>query len=208
MTVNVEIKFSFFPTAQRSLAWVNKIGEEWTTLYSPEDCRTRLNDYWYKTVKNYSYDWRVQNPVGVVPDEECTAIFFYGRFLTNVKKNIKKLNTLEEEHGIIPTTYIVTNKGIIFIGDKIWQSALWKITLFSFYLKSLTYSKWVDGPEMEYYPILKPYETTLLQKVVSEKKEILHSTQFCDVHLYSGFVTICQGYHNPTMTKLLLGGVK
>ncbi len=209
-----------------SLSWVNRIDGVWTTLYIPTGCRTRLHDYWCNVNKNPKYPHLPTGSLnGVALDQEHTSIFFTvsDRHEERVLENIKKLNRIEKKYGISLTTVQFVeyrNKapsnnrlgaGVIFTGDKDWQSNLWKISLYSFLLKAVCCSNFLSSSLediKEYAKVYRANRNNLLPKVKTEFTEIAGDyKEFNQVHVLSGFVSICTG-QNPKMAALLLTGDK
>ena len=133
----------------------------------------------------------------------------------NVKKNLPILHNAEKQAGLEKLTEIEVCddpsglKGIVFVGDAVWHSNLWKQTLYTYYLKRLTYSKFKVGINSEeyseYYGHLEYFGDKLLSKVKTEFTEIVETESFRWIHEYSGFVSICSKV-NEKMYNLLLGG--
>lgn len=222
----------------RALSWINQNKEtgEWELLYSPTTCRTYLNCYWWYSgghgEKHKNYDLNVTPLIkgSPAPAEEYTGIFFtfstdyltlktdgytmFEGYVETVKKNLESLHQWEEENGLEKTQMLVADDptgmlGIIFIGDKAWRSALWKITLYSYLLKRTTYASFLPkgtGGE-EYWNALKKKGNIhkLLPKVKTFMTEHYVNKGYSGIHGLSGFYTICATNDNPVMTELLLG---
>lgn len=217
-------KTCWYGVSASSLSWAKKDEEgDWLCLYNPETCRTRLNDYWNKTTKNPSYPYLPGGSLGITLDQENTNIFFClvggadNPLADDVSTNIKKLNRIEKKYGISLTTFefvdvfssytkTFVGLGVVFTGDKDWQSNLWKITLYSFLLKAACSPRFLSSSKegiKTYSKIYRKYKDKLLPKVKTVFNEVLDYTSFTRVHASSGFVSICSG-DNPVMAKILL----
>jgi len=213
-------------------AWVNQVvsGDDslWQLLYDPSTCRTYMSCYLFGSTIDEEYleeEFGRNVLVDSPPEKEFTSIFVSASTEANssyslknmveqVEKKLPKLHKKEKFAGISLTKFIVSEYpagriGIIFIGDKVWHSNIWKSTMYTFYLKKLCLDCPFESPnsygDMEKQRIFKPFEKKLLSKVNTEFEEEFTDHSYESVHERSGFITICEGIYNPHMTKLLLG---
>lgn len=213
------------------LSWANGVDGVWKALYFPQTCRTRLHDYWFKYFKGkktYSYG-DPSGSIGIALGKEKTNLFFHLSYNTSVVAeahqkeidlvliNLKKLNRIEKKYKISLTEVefvSVIDKdntsigfGVVFIGDRDWQSSLWKISIYSFLTKSVCCSGfWLNKDKEDirnYQKLLRSNKEMLLSKIKGEYADILPDNSFEGVHVKSGFVSICTGV-NPAMKQLLL----
>ena len=115
------------------------------------------------------------------------------------------------KYGILPTTVesasVEGKNCFVFIGDKQWQSNLWKISLFTYYLKKIV------SEEEEYDKALYttteegvPYEEIFLSKIVTHFDEwIPEKPDFAWTHNASGFVSISMvgGFSNTPGNEIM-----
>ena len=202
-----------------SVAWAKKVKGIWKVLYLPSNCRTRLSDYWYIVNKDSSYGYTPGLSLKEKLDAESTSLFYTlsavdkEKTIKEINKNLKSLNKKEKKYGLQLTQVEFVSVspqnmatfGVVFIGDKEWQSNIWKTTIFSFSTKAALHPNFLRSSfAEEYYQILKPHEEKLLSKIKTEYKEFFTDGGFDAVHVNSGFVTICKGTDNKRMTNLLL----
>jgi hypothetical protein len=134
------------------------------------------------------------------PNEKSMNNFVVNFFTTLDQKDLLA--------GTKPSMWDYTDQPLTVLveADALWQSEVWKISLYSYYLKLISYKSVEDlqEPENEYAKILTPeIEMKFLNKI-----NTLCEVPFArmdDAHNYSGFVSIIKGLHNKRMTKLLLG---
>jgi len=215
------------------LSWAKKKDTLWEALYIPQTCRTRLHDYWYTYTKKPSYIPTPNGSTGINLEKEKTNLFFClsgdnaplsennSKTIDLVLTNLKKLNRIEKKYKISPTegefVSVVNHKdqpmgfGVVFIGNKDWQSALWKISIYSFLIKSVCCDKfWLNRSKEDirsYSKLLRDNKEMLLSKIKEDIADVFTEDSFENIHVKSGFVSICTGV-NPKMAKLLLTGNK
>lgn len=140
-----------------------------------------------------------------------TLYFLHGRedTITNIINNLPLLNKFEEEAGISLTKLIPYDEaGIIVEGDLEWSKTLWKISLYSFLLKTLAYPKGVPtgggNQETTYYREFI-INKKLFCKNIKNNKELTSSnydfyaksTIIWSSHSTPGFYSICIGLNPP-----------
>lgn len=105
-----------------------------------------------------------------------------------IEKNIHILNKLEEKYGLTPTKVFDTNvkNMVVFEGDKIWLSEVWKSSLYTNFLKTLSMND-------AYTNMRDTHEDALMTMVTRDNEEILQPTKNGNVHGCSGFVSLIQG---------------
>lgn len=214
-----------FAAVADRFSWANRVDGIWKSLYSPCSCRSRLQDYWYKTKKNNKYRWTVVAPDGAAPDEDRTNLFLvvpkeHALRIAEAMKRLQEFNSLEEKFGLSKTTAEEVQdeggdvSGIVFSGDPAWGSNLWKISLYSFYLKQfLRKNMYDDYIDKGYIDNLRPHEDKLWSKLTTEFRETVTGEGYGDIHGNSGFVTILNsapgGYgDNHKMYNLLINDGK
>lgn len=186
-------------------------GTEYIFSHKPQTCRTYLNEVLYKE-DHKTYNHLRTNPEFLLEKNNTVLFVTYNWSLGKARLlgRIKKLNQLEKKFGIAETQISFVEKsvrGIAFFGDKRWQSALWKLTIYSFLIKNILHPT-LDMEYTMYKKLLDINLETLLSKIIDTKyKDVIPKGGdiWMDVHVKSGFVSICSG-NNPTMAELL--GVK
>lgn len=181
---SLDIKFSF----------VNK---EYEQITNPIKCRDFLGDCIWSRKANqpaqiygFSYDW-TKTPYDLdvlrlsltFPDAESKEYFL---------TNIEKLHEKEEAALVENKTKVfeTQDKQILVIeADKVWQSSIWKISLYTFYLKLISYESIseLSNPEDKYWNTLESKEEFLLSKIQEENEFVYPDINYA--HNYSGFVS-------------------
>lgn len=195
--------------------WAFQLDENtWDIAYDPSSCRSYLICYWYHVTKDKEYAIPYTKNRNIQPlNPDRTQIFWCnGNSVVSkatVEKNLPKLHEIEKSIGIELTKPVWLEDpsgdiGVVFIGDKCWQSTAWKISIYSYYLKCLFRDTWLSGGEYSMY--LKPY---FLEKVKDFNEEIYcpptqYEGRYHSIHRQTGFVSIASG-DNLVMKKLLQG---
>lgn len=217
---NVKISF---PPEQITFAEINGIGyNKWNLSYNPTRCRSYLNNW-------ASCDPKIGIPVTILtktrPKKLGKAFIFYSADFKKtppdfVEKQLEILHNWEKIAGVSPTKVFQTQDsvpGYIFVGDKHWVNALWKVSLYSYFLKKILfnakeYDNYIKEPILGKF--LKKITANIPEKLLSETRK--GTDVYSAVHAYSGVVTISQSYTNPKstffpntyMANLLLGDNK
>ena len=206
-----------FQSISLLFSFVTKKEDTYTQLFSPVKCRDFLGDVvWSKktgqavNIYGFNYDYK-QAPFDndmlrmslTFPNEETKI---------NFVKNFPFLGEKQIQSATSAPHFFLTNDplSIIIEADPIWQSAQWKLSLFTYYLKLMCYpdvNKPKD-PEDKYAAILTPeIESKLLSQIHREEDFI--SSNIHEAHNYSGFVSIikCSSFFDSIkkMNQLLLG---
>ena len=117
----------------------------------------------------------------------------------SIKRGIKKLNKLEKEWNIKPTSVTFSTNQPIFIakGDKIWHSEVWKSSLYTLLLKVC-----IMDEEYYYEPVFLPNKDMLMTLVTTiDNGEELQKSEDAN-HSYSGFISLIYGHGlNQHMVK-------
>ena len=163
----------------------------WKVTGEISSCRSYIQDYRHNHKKEYPFK---SIYIGVISHKNKKTI----------EKDIEFLHKKEKIAGL-PKTRLYQTKlngisGYIFLGNAAWNTCLWKISLYTYYIKKV-----VDNTCHEYDDDLKPYEDILLSKVKHDNYEKLVSNTYPGTHELSGFVTICSRKHNKHMSNHLLG---
>lgn len=186
--------------------------KELTELYSGDGCRSRLCDY----IAGQQHPDRcgeypnMSNPTGLPLDKDNTVL------LAETTKEAHSeyldiLNSLERQYGLEETTMqkveYINKDGdkitkFVFFGDKAWQSAMWKISVYSLFIKLISVGLYFDTIDTEYYKEILKNKKLLFYNVKNLDKEIFTGFGYVNIHVYSGFHSILIG-DNKTMYDLL-----
>lgn len=173
-------------------------------LQDPESCRGYIQDRLYAEDhtdgglrRGWFYNYGKMS-------KDKTYILMYQASPTRVEENLASLNEKEKRIGVEETKiYPVQNipSSFIFVGDKVWQSNYWKLSIYTFYLKRLNYPD--ANPEL--YVPFRPFEEKFLSKVKNFTQETLKKSwgMASTIHDLTGFYSIATK-KNEEMYKLLL----
>jgi hypothetical protein len=199
----VDIKFAF----------CHKDGDSYTQLHKHIKCRDFLGDViWSKctgkkaAIWGFSYDWKT-NPYD--DDKLILSLKFPNQGVEEIfVDNFHHLNDKEMQANTNKSSLFKTDKELYWIieADKAWQSNIWKISLYTFFIKLLSYKtiEVLESPEDKYLKKYTPViEAKCLSKVTTEFKETLWDNME-DAHNNSGFISIIEK-NNKEMYKLILG---
>jgi len=185
-----------FQSVDVKFAFVNKKGGE---VSCPAKCRDFLGDCLWsratgKEVNIYSFKYSFKDtPYDVdtlrlslhFPNESTKELF---------TKNIDKLNLIEWNIGIPKTRiYITQYKNILVIeADKVWQSAIWKLSLYTFICKLCCYKdeKNIEEPESRYYPAYVEKRGILFKKLLDKTNDYWYD-DIGSTHNSAGFFNLC-----------------
>lgn len=203
---SLDIKFSF----------AKKIDSKtYEQVSNPIKCRDFLGDcLWSNKTGNavsiygFKYNYK-SNPYDL--DKLRLSLTFPNlESMEYFKENFKTLTYTEGMYGIAPSIWKETDckQTLIIESSKVWQSVRWKLSLFTFFIKCISYKTISDleSPEDSYIKVLtEEVRHKLLSKVKRFNKEVsANENDIHTVHNYSGFVSICKN-QNKEMNKLLLG---
>lgn len=202
-----------FQSLDIKFSWVNKNFEQVST---PAKCRDFLGDcLWSKkkgkvaSIYGFFYDYKK------TPFDDCrlSLTFPDNNSKDNFLKNISYLHQREKQAGVkLSRVFETQDKSTLIIeGSNCWITSAWKISLYTFYLKVISYediSK-VKDPESVYIKSLsKEREDTLLSKVRHSRFEHTPDS-ISDAHNYMGFLSVIRGsdYCSETVLnhKLIFG---
>lgn len=220
---NIPTRYSeIFQTISLLFSFVKKEGDVYTQLFQPVKCRDFLGDLIYSKksglpicIYGFNYSYKT-HPY----DEDMLRMsltFPSSKEIKNFKNNFAFLNNketrrAEEGWGLYMSQYHEVDKEpltLIIEADPLWQSNTWKLSLFSYYLKLMSYPdvNKPEQPETQYAQKLTPeIETRLLSQLHVLEESLQNSVSMA--HNYSGFVSIIGssfGSQNPGMHTLLLG---
>lgn len=196
----VDIKFAF----------VNKNFEEVST---PAKCRDFLGDcIWSRkkgkpmTIYGFSYDYKQ------TPYDDCrfSLKFPDEHSKTNFINNLSYLHEKEKKAGVKLSRIFSTQEKdtLVIEGSNYWIRSSWKISLYTFYLKVISYKDvtQLQSPESGYMTKLTAErEETLLSKV--KKVDEVLADNIDTQHNYSGFVSAITGQYYVAVAnhKLIFG---
>jgi hypothetical protein len=110
----------------------------------------------------------------------------------NFIKNFSFLTDKEKAYGIPESKLYTTDDPATFIieGDKVWQSNVWKISIYTFYIKLMGYKDVTkpSHPESAYLSKYGPLEDKFLSKINLDVDDTLEDIDMA--HNYSGFYSV------------------
>ena len=192
---SLDIKFSF----------VTQQGEgEFTQIIPPCKCRDFLIDmlwskYYTKPASIYGmfYEY-ISNPFDAdalklslkFPTEETKD-----NFIANVPKFLHPIEELVGE--LVPTKVLDTDDGstLIIIADPKWQSATWKLSLYTYYLKLCGFDDPNSPPSNSNEAGYKKRMPTNIEEILLNHIKddfVWYAEDIMHNHNYSGFVTTIQ----------------
>lgn len=199
---SIDIKFSF----------VNKKMEQVTV---PAKCRDFLGDCIFSrrykkavSIYGFSYDYTQK------PFDDCrfSLKFPNKETMTNFINNINYLHEREKQAGVKLTTIFNTNQPntLVVEGSNYWINSVWKISLYTFYLKLISYKTVNDvkEPENDYVKYFTPeIEAAMLSKIKGRKLDHFKDLSTNTVHNYHGFYSMIRWgkTYNPVTTAYVLG---
>ena len=185
-----------FQSLDVKFAFVNKKGDE---ASCPAKCRDFLGDcLWSRatgkdvSIYKFKYSFK-ETPYDVdtlrlslhFPDDKTKELFI---------KNIIKLRLIEESIGIKDTKIFATQyKNILVIeADKVWQSAIWKLSLYTFICKVCCYNheENIGQPESRYYSEYLKNKELLFSKLLDKTNDYWYD-DIGSTHDMSGFFNLC-----------------
>lgn len=199
---SVDIKFSF----------VNKKMEQVTV---PAKCRDFLGDCVFsrrykKAVSIYGFSYNYTQK----PFDDCrfSLKFPNKETMTNFINNINYLHEREKQAGVKLTEIFKTDQKntLVVEGSNYWINSVWKISLYTFYLKLISYKTLADveSPENAYVTVLTPEkEAVMLSKIKGRKPDHFPNLNTYDVHNKHGFYSMLTNGKaiNPETTAYVLG---
>lgn len=193
---SIDIKFCF----------VNKKYEE---VSAPVKCRDFLGDCLYskrnkEPVSIYGFVYNYEEN----PYDDCRLSLKFPDVSSrqNFITNITWLHKKEKKAGVQKSVlYTTQNKDTLIIeGSNCWIQSIWKFSLYTFYLKVISYPSisQVLHPERDYIiKFTKTKENAMLSKIKSKEKEKCY-TELHKAHNNMGFYSVLNGNLN---TEKVLG---
>lgn len=195
-----------FQSLDIKFAFVNSSYEQ---ISNPIKCRDFLGDcIWSKKTGNkariYGFEFDYKDTPYDTEVLRMSLTFPNGESQTNFVNNISKLHEREVKVGLSLTKIFTTqDKSILVIeADKTWQSSIWKVSLYTFYLKLISYKNVteLENPEDKYWTTLEPKEDFILDRVYVEEEHLFD--EIYSAHNYSGFIS-CLKKQNPQQAAIL-----
>lgn len=187
-----------FQSLDIKFALLKKINENiFEQVHKEVKCRDFLGDcIWSQktgnTVNIYGFNYSFKNNPFDTDKLYLSLHFPNKKSFTNFKNN----DIIKPGFNIITYDFNLENH-LIIEANPIWLSTIWKMSLFTFYLKLLSYPtpQEAKDPEDEYLNLLTPeIEQKFLQNL-NNNEEILENDIY-KAHNYSGFVSIINGNNN------------
>jgi len=202
-----------FQSLDVKFAFLNKVkNNKYKQIHTEIKCRDFLGDcLWGTTTRNkvniYGFTF---NPIKSIISQEglfLSLLFPDNNSMSDFKTNFPTLREKERQLGLVLSEMIETDKErtLIISADKVWQSAIWKLSLYTFYLKVISYEtpSCAEDPENGYLDVLSPDKEEKLLSKLHDNNEVLYETIHL-AHNYSGFVSILTD-RNKVMNRVLLG---
>lgn len=185
-----------FQSLDIKFAFVNKNYEE---VSAPAKCRDFLGDCIYsRKTKQAVGIWGFKYNYKDTPYDDCR---FSLKFPTteskeNFIKNLPYLHEKEKQAKVKLSKVFETqlDNTLVIEGSNWWVSTIWKVSLYTFYLKVMSYKTpaEVKNPEKDYIKYLTAdKENKMLSKVKTKVEYLPTRTQA--VHDYMGFVSLIKG---------------
>lgn len=201
-----------FQSLDIKFAFVNKNMEQVTV---PAKCRDFLGDCVFskrykKAVSIYSFNYNyLDNPFD---DCRFSLKFPDSSSMNNFINNINYLHEREKQAGVKLTEIFTTDKKdtLVVEGSNYWINSVWKISLYTFYLKLISYKTLanVQNPENKYIKALTPEkEAAMLSKIKGSKLDHFPELSTYYVHHNHGFYAMLASgkIRNPVTTAYVLG---
>ena len=201
-----------FQSLDIKFAFVNKSMEQVTV---PAKCRDFLGDCIFSRrykkevyIYSFTYDYKEK------PFDDCrfSLKFPDSSSMNNFINNINYLHEKEKQAGVSLTKIFETDQvnTLVVQGSNYWINSVWKVSLYTFYLKVISYKSLADvqKPENGYLSKLtSEKEAALLGSIRSRKLEHFPQLSTYDVHNNHGFFSmIIKGKScNPVTTAFVLG---
>lgn len=150
-------------------SFINKQVDGYNILHPSYFCRNLLTDWLYN---------RKDTPTLPHPDKGITRLFIHApkEDISRILRNIKHIHSFEEEAALPLSKFIkYDDNGIIVEGSLWWQTACWKISLYTFLLKKLSYVKatpWRKAYNEVQYTREIGHNYSLLTSNMKNRKEI------------------------------------
>lgn len=215
--MNTLIKFpqyrvgEIFQALEIKMAFVSKLPDNvYKQCHLAIKCRDFLGDcIWSKETGQlahiYGFEYNYKSSPFDEEELRLSLTFPDEEGMTNFKDNF---NTYMASKKIEASFELTTDPlSVIVKADKKWQSAQWKLSLFTFYLKVCSYKNetCLRDPEDKYIKCFedKGVEKKLLEAVDKDIKHIFDNINMA--HNYSGFVSVCSR-RNEELYQAILGG--
>lgn len=191
-----------FQSIDIKFAYVDKRGYQ---VHLPCKCRDFLGDMIWsrKTGKDVAiYGMRYSFSKSPY-DEEVTRLslrFPDQQTYDNFKRNFSFLTDKEKQYNIPESKlYLSSEKELIIEGDKVWQSNVWKLSIYTFYIKLMGYHnpEQPEQPEHGYWVKYKDLENKFLSNIWLDIDDT--HTDLDMAHNYSGFYT---AIYRPQYSKI------
>lgn len=185
-----------FQSLDIKFAYVNK---EFKEVSIPAKCRDFLGDcIWSKktgkpvSIYGFTYDY-VESPFD---DCRFSLKFPNAESMNNFIANLPYLHEKEKQAKVKRSKIFTTDdkSTLVIEGANWWVKSIWKVSLYTFYLKVMSYKSVADvkSPEDGYVKYLTPeIEAKLLAKIKTVDENIADNIN--EAHNYQGFVSLIKG---------------
>lgn len=204
VNIKVDSLSEIFQSMDVKIAYVNRKYEE---VSVPAKCRDFLGDCIYsrktkQSVGIYGFHYNYQDK----PYDDCrfSLKFPDDASRANFVKNLSYLHEKEKQAGVRLSEIMETqhDNTVVIEGSNWWISTIWKVSLYTFYLKVMCYPSLANlkSPENSYITYLTPEkEAKMLSKVKTRKEFLPDSTG--SAHNYMGFVSTIKNDYPPVTAQ-------
>lgn len=165
-------------------------------------CRDFLGDcIWSKNNKArasiYSFTYNFEDKPYDTENPKMTLKFPDGKSQENFLKHVDFINGKEEIAGLEKKTvvFLTQEKDTVLVEfDKAWVEGAWKVSLYTFYLKLMSYDDPANPPvsnESSYLAAMPPEKEEILLANVRDYVTKWEGSGINKVHNYSGFKSVC-----------------
>lgn len=170
-------------------------------LNLPAKCRDFLGDFiWSRItgnpVKIYGMQYSFKETPYDIETTRFSLSFPNDVSFINFKENFHIFTEMEREYSI-PESKLLTctvKKMLVIESDKVWQSACWKLSLYTFLLRLLCYKEGeaLGSPDYSYNSTLtKSRKHNLMTNIFNEEDDCLPDLH--NNHNYTGFISVING---------------
>lgn len=184
------------------VALLSKKEDHFKILHEFARCRGWMSDQLYRTIIGAT------SQVYDKGDFNLTSGFIYiGVSFESVEmktlflSNLNSLHSKEQLAKIKKTKLYATQDPLVLVaeGSRHWKNCLWKMQLYTYYLRSMCYKDLIYYPETHKKLNHNNNELVLLSKLKDKHEEYKVES----IHGHTGPDAICQGSDNKYMTNYL-----
>jgi len=197
-----------FQSLDIKFAWVNKKYEQ---VSVPGKCRDFLGDCIYsKKSKNpvniYGFNYNYKD----TPFDDCrfSLLFPNSESYNNLINNLPYLHEREKKAGVKLTKVYATDVKLTLVveGSNYWSSDIWKISLYTYYLKLISYTNPTEpkDPESTYAAKFTADKEEKMLTGIKTRVSVMPKGYYV-AHNYFGFYSVLKGYDKVSKISTKLG---